>query len=100
MVGACGHDDGVCIAHQMFLRLVEDELRLTLLDAEKLIDVRVHFLADLFAPSFPVPIGVLEDIEAPIYEDVMLQQEQRAISERGPGSIAKLLTSGDTWKIG
>ena len=57
-------------------------------------------LADLFAPSFPVPIGVLEDIEAPIYEDVMLQQEQRAISERGPGSIAKLLTSGDTWKIG
>jgi len=57
-------------------------------------------LADLFAPAFPVPIGVLEAIEAPIYEDVMLQQEQRAISERGPGSIAKLLTSGDTWKIG
>ena len=57
-------------------------------------------LADLFAPNFPVPIGVLENIEAPIYEDVMLQQEQRAISERGPGSIAKLLTSGDTWKIG
>jgi 2-oxoglutarate ferredoxin oxidoreductase subunit beta len=57
-------------------------------------------LADLFAPNFPVPIGVLEAIEAPIYEDVMLQQEQRAISERGPGSIAKLLTSGDTWKIG
>ena len=22
------------------------------------------------------------------------------ISDRGPGSIAKLLTSGDTWKIG
>jgi 2-oxoglutarate ferredoxin oxidoreductase subunit beta len=57
-------------------------------------------LADLFTPSYPVPIGVLQDIEAPIYEEVMLQQEQRAISDRGPGSIAKLLTSGDTWKIG
>jgi 2-oxoglutarate/2-oxoacid ferredoxin oxidoreductase subunit beta len=57
-------------------------------------------LADLFTPNFPVPVGVFEAIDAPIYEDVMLQQEQRAISERGPGSIAKLLTSGDTWKIG
>jgi len=57
-------------------------------------------LADLFAPSFPVPIGVLTAVEAPIYEEVMLDQEQRAISDRGPGSIAKLLTSGDTWKIG
>src|SRR5437773_1825028 len=57
-------------------------------------------LADLFAPDFPVPIGVLEAIEAPIYEEVILEQEQRAISDRGPGNIAKLLKSGDTWKIG
>jgi hypothetical protein len=42
---------------------------------------------------------VLQAIDAPIYEDVMLDQEQRALSERGPGSIAKLLVSGDTWKI-
>src|SRR5439155_1804451 len=56
-------------------------------------------LADLFAPDFPVPIGVLSAIDAPIYEEVLLDQEQRAISERGPGDIAKLLTSGDTWKI-
>ena len=56
-------------------------------------------IADLFAPDFPVPIGVLADIEAPVYEDIVLQQEQRAIAERGPGDISKLLTSGDTWKI-
>jgi 2-oxoglutarate ferredoxin oxidoreductase subunit beta len=56
-------------------------------------------LADLFAPDFPVPVGVLVDVEAPVYEDLMLQQEQKAISDRGPGDIAKLLTSGDTWKI-
>jgi hypothetical protein len=34
-----------------------------------------------------------------VYEDLMLEQEQKAISERGPGDIAKLLMSGDTWKI-
>ena len=56
-------------------------------------------LADLFAPEFPVPIGVLSAIDAPIYEDMIVDQEQRTISERGPGEIAKLLTSGDTWKI-
>jgi 2-oxoglutarate ferredoxin oxidoreductase subunit beta len=56
-------------------------------------------LADLFAPEFPIPTGVLAAVDAPVYEEVLLQQEQRAISERGPGDIAKLLTSGDTWKI-
>jgi hypothetical protein len=30
---------------------------------------------------------------------VVLEQEQRAISDRGPGDIAKLLKSGDTWTI-
>jgi 2-oxoglutarate ferredoxin oxidoreductase subunit beta len=56
-------------------------------------------LADLFAPDFPIPTGVLSAIEAPVYEDLLLEQEQRAISDRGRGDIAKLLTSGDTWKI-
>ena len=56
-------------------------------------------LADLFAPDFPIPIGVLSAVDAPVYEDLILQQEQKAISERGSGDIAKLLTSGDTWKI-
>jgi 2-oxoglutarate ferredoxin oxidoreductase subunit beta len=56
-------------------------------------------IADLFFPDFPVPVGTLLDIEAPVYEDTMVAQEQRAISDRGPGDIAKLLTSGDTWRI-
>jgi 2-oxoglutarate ferredoxin oxidoreductase subunit beta len=56
-------------------------------------------LADLFAPDFPVPIGVFSNIDAPIYEDVVLEQERSALADRGPGDIAKLLTSGDTWRI-
>jgi 2-oxoglutarate/2-oxoacid ferredoxin oxidoreductase subunit beta len=56
-------------------------------------------LADLTPPDFPMPIGVLSAIEAPVYEDVVLDQEKHAISDRGPGDIAKLLTSGDTWRI-
>jgi len=58
-----------------------------------------RLLADLWPPEFPVPVGVLTAREAPVYEELLLEQEARAISERGPGDIAKLLTSGDTWKI-
>ncbi len=56
-------------------------------------------LADLWAPEFPIPVGVLAAVEAPVYEEILLDQEKRAVSERGAGDIAKLLTSGDTWKI-
>ena len=49
----------------------------------------------------PVPMGVLLNLEGePTYEEIVVQQEQKAISERGPGDIAKLLVSGETWKIG
>src|SRR5690242_5010167 len=58
----------------MFLLLVEDELGLALLDAEELIDARVHFLADLLArlqahdhqlgvlagEQYPAEVGVLQ----------------------------------------
>jgi 2-oxoglutarate ferredoxin oxidoreductase subunit beta len=58
-----------------------------------------RLLADLFAPDFPVPIGVLAAVRASVYEDTMLEQEQQLIAERGRGDMAKLLTSGDTWRI-
>jgi 2-oxoglutarate ferredoxin oxidoreductase subunit beta len=57
-------------------------------------------LANMPAGDFPIPIGVFVDVEAPVYEEILLAQEQRAVSDRGPGDIKKLLTSGDTWKIG
>jgi len=58
-------------------------------------------LAQLWAPEYPVPVGVLLNLEGETtYEEIVVQQEQKAISERGPGDVAKLLTSGETWKIG
>jgi 2-oxoglutarate ferredoxin oxidoreductase subunit beta len=57
-------------------------------------------LANMPSDQFPIPIGVFVGVEAPVYEEILLGQEQRAISDRGPADIGKLLTSGDTWKIG
>lgn len=59
-----------------------------------------HVLSQLWAPDFPIPVGILLQMEAPVYEEVLLEQERTAIAERGPGDVAKLLVSGDTWKIG
>jgi 2-oxoglutarate ferredoxin oxidoreductase subunit beta len=59
-----------------------------------------HVLAQLSNPDFPIPIGVLLDVEAPVYEEVLLEQERKAVAERGPGDLATLLVSGDTWRIG
>ncbi len=48
-----------------------------------------------------MPIGTLLARQGEAtYEDLIIDQEQRAVSDRGPGDIAKLLLSGDTWKIG
>jgi len=58
-------------------------------------------LSQLFAPDYPIPLGVL--VATPgetTYEEILVAQEQKSISERGPGDIAKLLVSGETWKIG
>jgi hypothetical protein len=47
--GSRRHHDCTSIAYQVLLRFVKNEFRLALLDAKELVDLRVHFVADLFA---------------------------------------------------
>jgi len=56
-------------------------------------------LAQLFAPEYPIPLGVLASKQETTYEEILIHQEEEAISKRGAGDIAKLLHSGETWKI-
>ncbi len=60
---------------------------------------KAHLLAQLSDPEFPIPVGVFMDVQAPVYDEILLEQEQKAMAERGPGDIAALLKSGDTWTI-
>jgi len=57
-------------------------------------------LATLAAPVFPIPTGVLRAVERPSYERLLEDQVASAIAARGPGNLAKLLHSGDTWTVG
>jgi 2-oxoglutarate/2-oxoacid ferredoxin oxidoreductase subunit beta len=45
------------------------------------------------------PIGVLRAVDRPTYDDQVRRQIDDAIATSGPGDLAALLASGDTWTI-
>jgi 2-oxoglutarate ferredoxin oxidoreductase subunit beta len=45
------------------------------------------------------PIGVLRDIDRPVYDADMADQLERAVEQNGKGDLGALLTGNDTWTI-
>jgi 2-oxoglutarate/2-oxoacid ferredoxin oxidoreductase subunit beta len=56
-------------------------------------------LARMEQPEFPQPVGIFRAIERPTYEEMMVDQIDAAVSKAGPGSLEKLMNSGDTWVV-
>ena len=56
-------------------------------------------LASLARPAFPIPIGVFRAVEKSTYEDMIEGQVEDATAARGPGDLARLLQSGETWTV-
>jgi 2-oxoglutarate ferredoxin oxidoreductase subunit beta len=56
-------------------------------------------LAQMEAPSFPVPVGVYRNIEAPIFDAAMRAQVESVTAKKGPGDIHALIYGGDTWEV-
>jgi 2-oxoglutarate ferredoxin oxidoreductase subunit beta len=56
-------------------------------------------LAALHRPAFPLPVGVIRDVEKARYEEMLAGQVQAARDRRGPGDLHALLHSGDTWTV-
>ena len=50
-------------------------------------------------PTQPTPIGVFRDVQRPVYGDGIEQQLRTAAEQQGPGDLARLLSSGDTWSV-
>ncbi|MDQ3878507.1 MAG: 2-oxoacid:ferredoxin oxidoreductase subunit beta [Actinomycetota bacterium] len=50
-------------------------------------------------PTGPTPLGVFRDVQRPAYGDGIEDQLRRAAESQGPGDLAKLLGSGDTWTV-
>jgi len=55
--------------------------------------------AQMDAPRFPVPIGVLRRVEQPTFEQGVVSQMERETERRGVGRLEQLLTAGETWTV-
>jgi 2-oxoglutarate ferredoxin oxidoreductase subunit beta len=56
-------------------------------------------LATLARPEFPIPMGVFRAVEKSTYEEALDAQVTSALNKSGPGDLAKLLHSADTWTV-
>ena len=56
-------------------------------------------LARFHSPEFPTPMGVLRAVKKPVYEQDLVKMNEEITAQKGPGTLEKLLRSGDTWEI-
>jgi 2-oxoglutarate/2-oxoacid ferredoxin oxidoreductase subunit beta len=56
-------------------------------------------LARMELPDFPQPVGVFRAVERPSYDQMMADQIATAIAKSGPGTLEKLIYSGDMWTV-
>lgn len=58
-----------------------------------------YMLSRLSLPEFPLPFGVLREVERPTYTDMLRQQVEIAQQERGNGDLSDLYQNSDTWVV-
>src|ERR1043165_9431550 len=56
-------------------------------------------LARMEQPDFHQPVGVFRAVERPSYDEMLTDQIESAIAKSGPGSLDKLINSGDMWTV-
>jgi 2-oxoglutarate ferredoxin oxidoreductase subunit beta len=58
-----------------------------------------YLLSRMRQPEFPEPIGVFRAIDAPKYDELINQQVQDALDNKGEGDLQTLFSTGDTWDV-
>jgi 2-oxoglutarate ferredoxin oxidoreductase subunit beta len=71
-----------------------------LVHSERGSQLYAFLLAQLVAPQFPMPMGVLYRTDKPTYDQLAQQQVKDAIEKQGPGDLTKLMYSGMVWEVG
>ncbi len=56
-------------------------------------------LSRMFWPEYPVPVGVLREVERPTHSDLVDAQIEQAIEKSGPGDLAQVMLAGETWTV-
>jgi 2-oxoglutarate ferredoxin oxidoreductase subunit beta len=66
---------------------------------EKASPTHAFMLAQMEAPAFPVPIGIIRNVDAPVLDAGMREQIAQVTAKKGEGDLKALLYSGDTWEV-
>jgi 2-oxoglutarate/2-oxoacid ferredoxin oxidoreductase subunit beta len=56
-------------------------------------------LSRLTQDAGATPIGIFRDVEAPVYDELMQEQLEASVAQRGEGDLEALLHSGETWVV-
>jgi 2-oxoglutarate ferredoxin oxidoreductase subunit beta len=56
-------------------------------------------LSRMFWPDFPVPVGVLREVQRPTHSDLIDAQIEQAKAKGGEGDLAQVLLAGETWTV-
>ena len=56
-------------------------------------------LAHIYWPEFPVPVGVIRNIDKPTHDQMLVEQLEQATAARGKGDLKRLLNAGETWTV-
>jgi 2-oxoglutarate ferredoxin oxidoreductase subunit beta len=58
-----------------------------------------YMLSRMENPHFPLPFGVLRQVNRPTYDGLVDIQVAQAIEKQGPGELANLYRSSDVWEV-
>jgi 2-oxoglutarate/2-oxoacid ferredoxin oxidoreductase subunit beta len=56
-------------------------------------------LSRMWYPEFPVPVGVLRNVEKPTHDELLTEQIEQARAKQGEGKLADLIDAGETWVV-
>ena len=58
-----------------------------------------YLLSRMHYPDFPEPIGVFRAVQRATYEELLGDQLDQELAERGAGRLEDLFTDGETWEV-
>jgi 2-oxoglutarate ferredoxin oxidoreductase subunit beta len=56
-------------------------------------------LSRMMWPDYPVPVGVIRDVQRPTHDTLLTDQVDSARAKQGEGDLAKMLVAGETWTV-
>ena len=62
-------------------------------------DATMHTMLAMMAGELPVAIGVIRDVEAPVYDESVQQQIEEVKSKKPARTLNEMLMAGETWEI-